>query len=176
MTIFKLRAKRLDIKQNSAGFTLVELILGMGLFTILLGVLLRVFVSSVELRLESEAESAVTQDARFLVNRMRLDTRQASAIIEPALPGVTSQNLRLEINGVEVEYLVNTDNKLVRREGVEEVEVVGSGARIAGMNVEMIGEDTGTKTVRIEANLESVGQTVEGRERLSVEFTAGPRL
>lgn len=71
---------------NQKGITLIELIIYMGIFSTLLMVLVQLFGSIVNVNLESQANSAVSQDGRFILNRVSYDLRQmvASSITLPA--------------------------------------------------------------------------------------------
>lgn len=176
MKIRKLKRTHIQTVEGKRGFTLVELILGMGLLTILLGILLNVFVSSVELKLESEADSALTNDARFIVNRINLDVRDAKAIIEPSMPNGTSQTLIININDVLVEYRVDEAGRLIRIQGADSQLVTSSATRVEAINFTSIGEVGGRNNIQISLNLEAVTQTVRGAENFELEYVIGTRL
>src|SRR4030042_5852170 len=69
------------------GFTLVEILLYMGLLAILLVVLTEILVSILAVKIEFEATSSVEQDSRFLLSRLFYDINRASAITTPGSIG-----------------------------------------------------------------------------------------
>lgn len=58
------------------GFTLVELLLYMALVVIFLGVLTSLFVSVLDVKNESTAQSSIEQDGRFILSRLLYDANQ----------------------------------------------------------------------------------------------------
>src|SRR5579859_4809889 len=63
--------------KNQKGVTLIELIIYMGIFSTLLMVLVQLFGSIVNVSLESQSNSSVSQDSRFILSRMSYDIRLA---------------------------------------------------------------------------------------------------
>jgi prepilin-type N-terminal cleavage/methylation domain-containing protein len=82
------------IINSHKGFTMVELLLYMGIFSILLVVLMQLFTSILDVHLESQATSSVDQDGNYILARLTYDIHNASAITSPAL-GVSSSTLQL---------------------------------------------------------------------------------
>lgn len=70
---------------HERGFTLVELLLYMGIFSILLVILLQLFSTILSTHAESRATSSVNQDGNFILNRLTYDIHNASGIISPSL-------------------------------------------------------------------------------------------
>lgn len=68
-----------NTRKNERGITLIELIIYMGIFSTLLMVLVQLFGAIVNVNLESQANSAVSQDGRFILSRMSYDLRRAVA-------------------------------------------------------------------------------------------------
>src|SRR5260221_10945575 len=79
------------------GFTLMELLLYMGIFSVLLVVLMQLFTSILSLHAESQATSSVDQDGNFALMRLAYDIHRSSSIVTPAL-GASSRTLTLKIN------------------------------------------------------------------------------
>ncbi|OGD86748.1 hypothetical protein A2164_01595 [Candidatus Curtissbacteria bacterium RBG_13_35_7] len=92
------------------GFTLVEILLYMGLLAILLVVLTEILVSILAVKTESEATSSVEQDSRFILSRMAYDISRATEINTPPQIGQTRSNLRMTVGGVPYEYAENGGN------------------------------------------------------------------
>lgn len=92
------------IFKNKKGFTLVELLLYMGIFSILLTVTLQMFGSVFELQLESQATSSVDVDGKFIINRFNYDISRASSITLPATPGASGSALTITVNSQDLTY------------------------------------------------------------------------
>src|SRR5260221_6706185 len=68
-----------------AGFTMVELLLYMGIFSILLVVLIQLFTSILSLHLEPQATSSVDQDGAAILSRLSYDIHKSASISSPTI-------------------------------------------------------------------------------------------
>lgn len=103
---------KLKIKNSKKGFSLIELLLYMGIFSILIVVLFQLLTSIFDFQLESESASSVTQDGRFIVNKLAYDVPRAATISEPLL-GLTGQSLTI-LDGVNsYTYSLSSGNLIV---------------------------------------------------------------
>ncbi|MDZ7744164.1 MAG: prepilin-type N-terminal cleavage/methylation domain-containing protein [Candidatus Saccharibacteria bacterium] len=102
------------IKQQTrkqTGFTLIEVVVALALTSVMLMVLTDMLVSLVSLHKESYSASAVTQDGRYLLNRLEHDIRRASDVSVPETLGDTNDTLELTIDGLVYTYsLSDLDN------------------------------------------------------------------
>jgi len=71
--------------KKEQGFTLVEILLYMGIFSILLVVLLQLFSAILSAHAESQATSSVDQDGNFILSRLTYDIHNASSITSPSI-------------------------------------------------------------------------------------------
>ncbi len=94
---------------DQRGFTLVELLLYMGIFSILLVMLFQIFASIFDVQLESKSVSSVTQDGLFIQNRLNYDASRTKSIVAPAL-GQSSESLSLFINNEVYTYSITNGN------------------------------------------------------------------
>jgi type II secretory pathway component PulJ len=94
------------------GFTLPELLVYCGLLAILLVVITNVFMSILNLQLETETVSGQAQDGQYILSRLSYDLRRASSVTSPALGG-TSASLSVIIDGVSYQYGLDGNNNLV---------------------------------------------------------------
>ncbi|MDE2025407.1 MAG: prepilin-type N-terminal cleavage/methylation domain-containing protein [Patescibacteria group bacterium] len=118
-----------NILKNQKGITLVELLLYMGIFSTLLMVLVQLFGSIVSVNLESEANSSVSQDGRYILNRLSYDIRQAvaSSITAPAGLGTANAGSTLSFNssgGQAYTYFLSSD---VDHPGLKDIDVTTGG-------------------------------------------------
>lgn len=98
---------------KSYGFTLVELLLYAGLFSILLIVLLSLFSSLISIQLESESTSNITQDGQFLLARLNYDIARSDAIVLPATLGASQSAMTLTIASSSAQYTTSQGNLLL---------------------------------------------------------------
>lgn len=97
----------------SAGVTLVELLISMGLLSILLIVVTGIFTSALSLQLISEAESSTKQDSQFILNRLQYDVARSTSVVSPATIGNTQSSMTLNINGENWVYSLQNGNLIV---------------------------------------------------------------
>lgn len=103
-----------SIRKKSKGFTLIELLLYMGIFSILIVVLFQMLASIFDLQLESESASSVSQDGRFIVNRLAYDVPRAATISAPLL-GLEGSSLTI-IEGVNTyTYSLSSGNLILTK-------------------------------------------------------------
>lgn len=76
-----------------AGFTLVELIIVMGMTSIFVVVLTDIFVSLTATKIESESTAAVVEDGRFIMSRLAYDIERADAVVAPENLNVGTSNI-----------------------------------------------------------------------------------
>lgn len=89
---------------NKHGFTLVEMLIVMGIMSILIIILSQVFGSILTTKLRSEATTAVAQDSRYLLTRLSYDIGRASDITSSS-----GSTLTLSVDGVAYVYALVGD-------------------------------------------------------------------
>lgn len=131
-----------------AGFTLIELLLGMGLLTILLGVLTDLLLVTIDVQLRTTATSQIEHDARFLAQRLVYDIRRATAITDPTGNGQTTSSLTLSIEGSSYTVSVaDGDLQLASPLGTDRLTSVGT--TVSDFSVTRIGNMNGGDTLRL---------------------------
>lgn len=90
------------ILKTKSGFTLVELLLVIGIMGILMTILFQVFGSILNMKLRSEATTAVAQDGRYLLARLSYDISRATSVSIP-----NSTTLNLGIDGTTYSYALD---------------------------------------------------------------------
>lgn len=100
------------------GVTLIEMLVYMGLLSIIILVLSDIFSSVVSVQLESESASSIDQDGQYITSRFMYDMNRASSILSPANLGETTSSLSLRIDGVDNSYSI-IGNNLVFNDGSE---------------------------------------------------------
>lgn len=112
--------------KRQKGFTIVEMMIYMGLLTLFLYVLTEIFISVTNLQLESQTTSSVQQDGRYILARLSYDIKQSQdnynpvsattptpAIITPAAVGGYADRLVLTVGGTQYTYSLSGGNLVV---------------------------------------------------------------
>lgn len=98
---------KLKIKNYQKGFTLIELSLFMGIFSILIIVLFQLLTSIIDVQMESQSTTYVSQDGRYILNRFTYDMENATSIVNP---GIGNQAQSLAISEGATTYTYNLSN------------------------------------------------------------------
>src|SRR5438067_4427716 len=95
---------------NQKGFTLIEFLMYMGIFSILIVSLFQILTSVLDIQAESQATSSVDEDGKFILSRLAYDIQRASAVAVPVSRGAQGNTLQLTIGGVSYTYVVSGNN------------------------------------------------------------------
>lgn len=159
---------------RSQGFTLVELMLYMGLLGIFLFVMTDLFVSTLDVRSESTSYYVVTYDAEYLQKKLSYDVRRSDAITAPVV-ATTSSSMNLSIGGSSTTYGL-TNGNLLLTQGGQSYQLNSNATSITNFSVFRIGSGSATDTLQISYTIASRtmlrGAPAESK---SVQFTVGGR-
>lgn len=137
---------------------MVELLVYMALLTVFMLVLLDVFVTTLNFKLQSESTSALNQDTRSILGSFNYNIYNASVATV-----ITPSKLSLD-SGTKVYDLVNGDLLL------NSVKLNSVDTKVNGIMFTKIGQ-----TIKISYTLESLIQTTSGTKTQSVDTTMGLR-
>lgn len=137
------------------GFTLIEILIYMGLMAALITVLTNVFVTVLETQLESSSVSVVEIDGRYVLSRLIYDIHRATSITTPAVAGQTSPGLTLNIGGPNHTYTV-TDGVLYL-DGSSRLTSIDTS--VSNLSFTRVGNSTDNDTLRISFTLTSLAQS-----------------
>ncbi len=147
--------RRLKI-QN--GFTVVELLVYIGLLTVLLLVLLDIFVTTLNFKLQSESTSSLNQDARMIMANLNYNIYNShSAVV------VSSSKLSLD-SGAKV-YELSDGNLLLNS-----VRLNGQNTKVDSISFTKIAE-----TIKMSYTVESLIITSGAARTQTVDSTIGLR-
>ena len=163
------------LKQLSQrGVTLVELLIVMGLLSILLVVLLTLFTATIDNQAQTEGYSATVSDGRFIMARLNYDLGRASGVMVPASLGASSSNLVLTIGGATYTYgLSGNDLQLTDASGTANLN--GDGTKISNLTFQELGNSGGKPTVRYSFTLTGTAVHASGPDTITLTETAGLR-
>ena len=98
---------KFKIKNYKKGFTLIELLIYMSIFSMLIIMMFQLLTSILDVQLESQSTSAVSQDGRFILNRLTYDIKNAKTVTSPS---IGSQGQSLVISDGNTTYTYNLSN------------------------------------------------------------------
>lgn len=164
-----------------SGFSLIELILYMGLTSVLIGLMSQVFLATLNVRVESVNTSGVQQDGRFIMTRLGHDIRRSEAILSPGL-GVASSSMTLVMNegGASQIYRYEWDGQhLTISTPTDSVQLNSNRSVIADFSVTRIGNsafmEDGKDTLSIMLGLEGNSDLETGQQSLRMDTTVSQR-
>jgi type II secretory pathway pseudopilin PulG len=99
-------------KAFASGFSLVELIIYMGMMMILISILSSIFSITLDTQLESTASTTVHDEGEFLLAKLTSDIRNSSVVSTPPAAGGQSSSLQLTLNGVANTYTLDSSGNL----------------------------------------------------------------
>ena len=158
----------------SRGFTIVEMLLYMGILTGFLVVLTQLFTSIIDVQLESQATGPLAQDSRYIFSRLAYDIGRAEEVTTPGAAGVTTQSLGLMIGGVPHTYSVSGSN-LTLESGAETNNLNSYGTQVSTLSFTRLGNTDGKHTVQIRYTITSTTQRVSGVQTKTMQTTIGVR-
>jgi type II secretory pathway pseudopilin PulG len=163
-----------SIVHHPKGYTLVELLLYMGLLTIILGVMLSIFTSIIDMQIGAQATSNVAQDGRFIYTRLIYDINSADSVQEPADLGQTTQILTLTKDGEQYSYLLSSGN-LIQSTADGANALNGIGTTVTNLSFQRIGNEGGKHTFQIVFDITARGDIDGTPETKRFQTTAGLR-
>lgn len=142
-------------KHCTGGFTILELIIYMGIFSMILLIVVQIFGVSLDILGESQAKSTVAQDGEYLNLRLGYDIKMAEDILQPAGAGDVSDQMQIVINGETFSYyLVNGKLKLANNSGVNDLN--GFDTTVSDLSFKKIGFENGKDSVVVSFTISSV--------------------
>lgn len=160
--------------KNNKAFTLIELVLFMGLFTVILGVLTNLFSVIVDTQAEVESTSAVENDSKFITARLMYDIQRAENITMPASLGAQSSTLSLTIDGETYQYAVVNGDLQLSADSQTDV-LNGSLTQISAITFQRFGNIGGKHAIRVNFTIDSRNETAAGEESKQIETMIGLR-
>lgn len=156
------------------GFTIVELLLYIGLFTILLSVITSFFSLLVDSQLESQSSSSVEQDTKYLYAKLNYDITHAQSVVDPANLGGIASSLTLVSNSVQSTYQIQ-DGNLIISSGGNSNRLNGYLTKINSFQVQRLGNSSGKPTLKITIEVESRVFQPKGAEKRLIQTTISLR-
>jgi Tfp pilus assembly protein PilW len=151
-------------KYFQKGTTIVELLLYMGILAILLTVLTSIFVSALDVQMESNAVSSVQQDGNYILARLNYDIHKAQSITIPETSGMTGNSLEIVIDGENYSYS-ESGNNLILTKNSETNNLNNGDSSISAFSVQRLGNAGGIEdSLRIAFTVTSKTKRISGFE------------
>lgn len=156
--------------KKNRGFTLVELLIYIGLLTIFMSIVTRIFTGIIEVQLSSEATGSVEEDGRFIYSRLSYDVSRATSVLTPSGLGDQTNSLTILIGGETHTYSMNSNNlMLVNNLGANQLN--SAGTRISNLSFQRLGNVNGQYSIQAKFTITSTTQQINGPDTKNIETT-----
>jgi len=168
------RNSRRNSPFNTAGFTIIELTIYIVLMSVLVLVISRIFLASLDVQLESESVSAVEQDGKYILARLSYDISHASSITDPSELGTSSPSLTIQVGGENRTYSL-TESILQLTDSIGPARLHSPETEVGDISFTRIGNPSGKDTVRIDFTLTSSADDPTTEKSRIFQTTIGTR-
>jgi len=160
--------------KQSKGVTLVELVIYMGILSVILVIFIDMFALIVDKQMETESISSVQQDSNYILSRLPYDFGRAQNVEIPATAGATTTTLRLMIDAGVYDYHISNNNLVVDHNGQTE-QVNGYDTTVSNLTFLRLGENNTQDLIQIKFTLTSKAKKQSGNEIIEFSTTLGLR-
>ncbi len=144
----------MQIKPKPSGFSLVELLIYMGLSSIILTVVAGLFVAVLESQLRSEQSSIMEQDSRYLIAKLSYEITQADELLIPAILGESANQLQLATSGQPVILELDNQDLEITKNGLV-YQLNHSLTTVDNFQVTRLGNEEGQPVIQVNLTLSS---------------------
>lgn len=142
------------MKRREQGFTIVEFLIYMLIFSMLILILAQMFGSILNVMLESQSKSGVLRNGEFILARLSYDIKSAEKVKIPENIGQSSSTMKLLINGEDYTYSLNgSDLVLTNNSGSNKLSSFD--ADVGNINFRNLGYENGKSMVEVTISFES---------------------
>ncbi len=168
-----------SVLQKNKGFTLIEILIFMGIFSILITVMLQLFTAIFDNQLESQSTTAVSTDSRYIENKLTADIKNAtsSSILSPAI-GASSSALSISNGSSTYTYSLSGNNLVVNEQPAGTTDQLNSvNTKVSSLNFFRLADNSGQDISTITVSFTLTSGTIKRSGAVSEDFnfTAGTR-
>ncbi len=156
------------------GFTLVEMLLFLAIFSGLLVMLTSLFTTSLDVQKDSEATSNVQQDGPYMVSRLTYDISRATSITTPSSLGTQTSSLVIVIGGITNTYALTSGN-LTITDNIGTDQLNSYDTTISNLTFKRLGNSGGKNSIQINFTVTSKVLRKSGYDVKNFQTTAGLR-
>lgn len=161
-------------RNDKKGFTLVEMVVYMGILSLLLVVFIDMFAQLVNKQLETESLSATQSDANYLLSRLSYDFGRAKSISLPTTPSSASAKLRLLIGSTNYDYYASSSS-LIATSSATIMQLNSADTTISNLTFQRLGLGNAWDVVQIKCDISSKSKKQSGYEVTHFSTTLGIR-
>jgi len=170
----------LIFKKFHKGASLIELLIYIGLLSIILLVAIDLMIRSGEFSLEASSKNNLQGDTLFIEGRLSYDIHQADTITTPADLGDTSSTLVLTVGSETHTYSLNGTNLEYQRETgppptTQTANLNSNLTRINSISFQRLGNTGGKHTIKIVFEIEDIKGRKGGAVKKTFETVVGLR-
>jgi len=155
------------------GYSIVEVIIYIGMLSVFMAVLTGIFVSTIDAKLESESISAIEQDGRFIIAKLAYDINRAQSIETPAL-GTTGNTLQITVDSL-AESFALSNGKLQITKSNNTDDLNGHDTTISNLTFQRLGNINGKNSIKMTFTITSITQRATGPETKAFQTTLAIR-
>lgn len=160
--------------QAEQGFSLVELLLYMGLLSVFLVVISTFFVSILDVQSRALSSSELEENSKFISNRLKYELRSAESATNSAELGAASSSIVLIRDSVSYTFSV-LDNTLQRASASATVVLHDDDVQLSNFSVVRVGNEGQFDTFIIDYSLTSATQVGGDADQRDYQLTVGMR-
>ncbi len=164
----------MKVNLREKGVTIAELVVYMGILSIVLLLFVQLFALIVNKQLETESVSSVQQDSNYLLLKFNHDFQQMDSITLPSQPGQTSLVLKCATNMLETQYLVENQRLIASTSGTK-IQLNGYDTIVSNPLFIRLGNGSSNDVVRITFDITSKAKKQSGSEYYQFNSTFGLR-
>ncbi len=167
---------KLKIKNCPRGFTLIEILIFMGIFSILILSMFQLLTSILDVQLESQSTSSVSQDGRYILNRLTYDIKKATIVTSPTL-GSQGQSLLISDGVTNYTYNLSDGNLVLNNSATGTTDQLNSvNTSVSNLNFLTLSDTNAeNKTVTVSFTVNSKTIRREGINTKNFSTTIGTR-
>ena len=158
---------------KNLGFSLLELVISMGILMVLISVLLSLFGQILDVQTASKSTSVVDKNGRYILARLTHDMQSATKIVTPATPGTQTDTLQITVNSVDYIYSLDSNGNLLLTANSVSTQLNSVSSTISNLSFTRIGSGDGTDVVRVGFRITSSSQQGKGAEQKNFQTTLG---
>lgn len=160
--------------KKQRGFTLVELLIYMGLLVIMILIFTDIFTSIIDNQLRSGNTSSVADDGRYIYTRFIYDVGRAQSVTNPVSYGSSSASLTLAIGTQNYTYALDNGN-LVVTDATGSYTLNSYGSTVSDLLFTKVGTTGARNTVKLSFTVNGKITTRGIQDTQQFQTTAGLR-
>ena len=160
--------------KKTAGFSLVELIIYVGLSLVILTVITSLFISVLESQTRSQIGSVLEQDGKYIISKLSYEITQADDLVIPANLSQQSSQLQLTSSGQTVSFSLSGQT-LSLSKNLNTYKLHSPEIEVSSFQVTRLGNVDGQQALTINLTLTSLNQTAGGPSTKDYQTTVSLR-